>query len=104
MPYKQGAPRRSNTYKSTPTERGEYRIVENATKNVKYIGVSSNLKRRHYQHTKSGLFVEGADHLRYLLAGSGADDEDIYSHEKRSISKHKPQHNRCAGGNGRRTK
>lgn len=104
MPYSRGAPRRSDSYQSTPSERGEYRIIENDTKNIKYIGVAVNLKRRHYEHTRAGLFVEGFDHIRYLIADSEADHEEVYSHERRSISRHGPQHNRCAGGNGRRPK
>lgn len=101
--YKRGRPKKIENNKQInkiPEVLGEYRIRDNETRAVYYVGISSNLRGRVYTHKTTGKFCEGR-YLEYLTAKKGVTYEDVREHERKAILKYDPPENKRGGGAGR---
>lgn len=87
-------------YKSVPNKKGEYRIL-NSDRKILYIGQTNNLKRRMYEHIRSGKLNEQNGIFAYKTADGRASRSTLANHERIKIKKHNPLYNQRAGGAGR---
>ena len=84
-----------------PHAKGEYRILDSATKKPVYIGISKDLDRRMREHIKTGKINEQHGIFAYKQADGRASQSRLNDHERMKIEKHKPELNQRAGGAGR---
>lgn len=97
-PFGRGAPSSA----PPPDAAGMYRIVSRDDGSILYIGVSKSIRRRLGEHRRFGKYVETLHTFKWQLLRDGASLEDLYSHERRKVAKHRPTNNIRAGGGGRR--
>lgn len=97
-PFARGAPSKGIPPKSP----GSYRIVDNESREILYIGVTNNLYNRRYQHEYSGRFTPASHSFCWKILNPGSSIEDLYEHERQKIKRHNPKGNISRGGNGRR--
>ena len=84
-----------------PNKPGQYRMRNKETKEVEYIGESSNLMRRIKEHHREGTFSPGKESFEWKEADIRSTSETRRKHERRQIDKHSPKRNQRRGGGGR---
>lgn len=104
--YKSGRPTEvhpldPNETRTIPKAKGEYRIINENTREVMYVGVSNNLNRRERQHERTGKINSENCIFAYKLADGRASQRRINDHERAKIEQHNPPLNKRAGGAGR---
>ncbi len=105
--YKPGRPCKYNpttkTGKEPPSAPGEYR-TKNERGEITYIGETSDLKRRMYQHMHGGKLSDernaGAT-FEWKVADGRSSSVTRREHERRKIAQHHPTLNSSRGGEGR---
>jgi len=106
--YKELDPFEKSEVKEIPDKIGTYRVLvksgPDSLREILYIGVSNNLKRRIKEHVKLGKKIKDGEIVSYKVAKSGIDYDEVYEHEKEKIKKHKPERNKSKGGEGRKPK
>ncbi len=102
-------PGRMNRYNSQdgsgskpPEEAGLY-YIRDKDKNVQYIGLTNNLRKRERQHEKTQKINEDRPYFDYHVANDGISYDDLRREERRKIRKYNPPLNRSHGGEGRPT-
>ena len=105
--YKPGRPSKYNPStkmgKKPPAKPGEYRIRNNEGK-ITYIGETSDLSRRLYQHLYNGKMSGGKNEggtYEWKVADGRTSSITRRGHEKKKINQHKPEMNGSGGGEGR---
>lgn len=81
-----------------PNKPGVYRICT-SDKNIKYIGLSNEVRRRAREHRHSGKF-ENTDYIEYLKLKPGVGVEGLREAEREQIIRHSPYANKRKGGGG----
>lgn len=105
-PYNSGRPREINVSQrgtsQIPAKRGEYRILKKDTKEVVYIGITNNLRRRATQHIQTGKLSTSDNCIfAFKTADGRASWRTICKHEINKIKQHSPALNQRNGGAGR---
>ena len=85
-----------------PAQPGVYRHIDKETGKITYIGQTSNIRRRNQQEACSGQLDPQKQYVAWGVARPGATRDDLLRTEKEHISRHHPEGNTYAGGNGRR--
>jgi GIY-YIG catalytic domain-containing protein len=105
-PFDRGRPRRiypdTDDIANIPDLSGEYRIYT-ATGVSKYVGETSNLRRRISQHVADGM-IRAGQYVDYLVADGRSSSATRRVHESDSIEKKRPTTNQRRGGGGRRAR
>lgn len=104
--YKPGRPTEvhpldPNETRSVPKAKGEYRIINGNTREVMYVGVSNDLRRREREHERTGKINSENNVFAYKVADGRASQSRINNHERSKIEQHDPPLNQRAGGAGR---
>lgn len=82
---------------------GAYRFVITESREVHYIGISSNLYMRIAHHRSTQQKYDPATHeIHYQVASDGADWDQMRVWESVNIGKRNSRGNTTKGGNGRR--
>ena len=100
--YKPGRPFKYESGKNDdkpPLYPGEYRIRDSEG-DIKYVGETSDLRRRLNQHIRSGKLSEG-DSFEYKIADGRSTSKTRRAHEQEKIKQHNPTDNKSKGGEGR---
>lgn len=86
-----------------PREMGTYRVLQkvDSGRNIVYIGISVNLRRRIKEHQRTENFKPD-EIVAIKIANSGTTYEELCEHERKKIEIHNPIRNRKGGGGGRR--
>ncbi len=99
--YKPGRPSRQEP----PNTEGEYRWVNKDTKDIDYIGETSDLDRRKAEHERSEKPVSSdTHHFEWQKADGRSTSNTRRDHEREKIKEHNPPLNQRAGGGGRKAK
>ena len=93
-----GRMRETSDRKGLPSQGGVYRYTSSSGSQYD-IGVTNNLHRRAYEHTRDGK-LQGGDRIQYSLYKSDVTRHQIGTTEQAHIRKHNPDRNRTIGGNG----
>lgn len=103
--YKSGRPTETRPLKDggkkVPHAPGEYRIINEKTRKVEYLGYSCDMNRRMKQHIKTGKISGENSIFAYKKADGRASRDSLAEHERKKIAKHSPSLNQRAGGAGR---
>lgn len=103
-PYDRGRPQRiypdTDDIAKMPDRPGEYRIYTAAGVS-KYVGETSDLRRRISEHGAAGK-IRAGQYVDYMVADGRSSSDTRRGHEKDSIEDKKPTTNQRKGGGGRR--
>lgn len=85
-----------------PAKPGEYRI-RNGLGILIYIGETNDLRRRMWEHIRSGKLKAGilGHTFEYQIADGRSSSRTRRVHEREKIRQHKPRGNKSGGGEGR---
>lgn len=92
-----GRMREASDRSSLPSTGGVYRYT--SASGSQYIGVTNNLQRRAYEHTRDGKLQSG-DRIQYSPYKEGVTRSQIAATEVAHIKRHNPDRNSTRGGNG----
>lgn len=103
--YKSGRPAKFNPTTgrgNVPQHKpGEYRIRDGGG-GISYIGETNDLKRRMYQHQRSGkLNIFNGSTFEYKYGDGRSTSMTRREHERTKIAQHNPPLNKSRGGEGR---
>lgn len=88
---------------SKPSNVAGLYYIRDKDKQVQYVGLTNDLKRREKEHIKSGKINKERPFFDFHIPKSGTTYDDLRYEEKRKIAKYNPPLNKTSGREGRPT-